>query len=733
MLKLYLMTKRKDTPIDLFRKSAWTLRNEGVSSLTRKTKNYIALQTTKKGSGIAKDILFINGCGLPHPQRYRVDHQIEQLESCGLTVEKVFYENVDLSQIKFYRGFVFFRCPITDEIEEFIKKAHYFNKTCFFDIDDLVINTKYTNQIPFVAAMEKEDKENYDDGVIRMEKTLKLCDYLITSTPALARELKKNYDKEVLTNRNVASEMMAKLSFDAAKTVKKNPEKIVIGYLSGSITHNPDFELIKPALIKIMSEFENVYLEIMGILDVPEDFKPFEKRIIKKKFTDWKKLPEIIAGLDLNLAPLEETIFNEAKSENKWTEAALVKTPTLASNFGAFKDVIVDGETGLLAKTTKDWYEKLKFSIENPEKLHKIADNAHKKAISDYISTYSGRPLATFIEKHLAKNIGFVLPTTNISGGVNVVMKHCNILRNHGYDVSIISMAKPQENIKNSDGEINVISGVISTLESRFNTLVATLWTTLDFVKRYPDVEKKLYLVQNFETNFSERGNHSRIEANATYNAPFSDLEYITISKWCKKWLKEKFDKNASYVPNGLDLSRFKFSERRFDKNKKIKILVEGNSADYYKNVDESFKIVNKLDSDKFEINYLSYEGEPKSWYRVDKFYHKIPADEVHKVYKTCDILIKSSLLESFSYPPLEMMATGGFCVVAPNDGNAEYLADGENCLLYEQGNIDSAIEKINRLVDDKDLREHLEIGAKITVNSRDWKNLEEQILNLYD
>lgn len=207
------MTKRKDTPIDLFRKSAWTLRNEGVSSLTRKTKNYIALQTTKKGNGIAKDILFINGCGLPHPQRYRVDHQIEQLESCGLTVEKVFYENVDLSQIKFYRGFVFFRCPITDEIEEFIKKAHYFNKTCFFDIDDLVINTKYTNQIPFVAAMEKEDKENYDDGVIRMEKTLKLCDYLITSTPALARELKKNYDKEVLTNRNVASEMMAKLSF----------------------------------------------------------------------------------------------------------------------------------------------------------------------------------------------------------------------------------------------------------------------------------------------------------------------------------------------------------------------------------------------------------------------------------------------------------------------------------------------------------------------------------------
>lgn len=53
------------------------------------------------------------------------------------------------------------------------------------------------------------------------------------------------------------------------------------------------------------------------------------------------------------------------------------------------------------------------------------------------------------------------------------------------------------------------------------------------------------------------------------------------------------------------------------------------------------------------------------------------------EVYASCDILIKTSLLESFSYPPLEMMATGGIAIVLPNDGNVEYLKDGENCLLY--------------------------------------------------
>ena len=34
----------------------------------------------------------------------------------------------------------------------------------------------------------------------------------------------------------------------------------------------------------------------------------------------------------------------------------------------------------------------------------------------------------------------------------------------------------------------------------------------------------------------------------------------------------------------------------------------------------ESFKITNQLDRDKFEVWYLSYNAEPKEWYKVDKF-----------------------------------------------------------------------------------------------------------------
>lgn len=712
-----LLVKMKDTFLE-----------DGLTGVARKAKNRVVFKAKilfRKRE--MRDVLFVNGCTLPHPERYRVDHQMEQLEANGLSVDKILYTQVDPKILKFYRAVIIFRCPITNEIKELIKTAKYFNKRVFFDVDDLVIDKKYTDNIEYVKNMSKPDKDVYDDGVIRMGETMSLCDYCITTTSALARELKK-YGKEVFVNKNVASERMVELSLEALKNVRKDTNKVRIGYLSGSITHNPDFEMIKPALIKIMAEDQNVELVVMGYLDLPKDLKRFEDRIIKQPFENWEKLPEIIAGLDVNLAPIEKTIFNEAKSENKWTEAALCKVVTVASDFGAFKNIISDGETGLLCENGEDWYRKIKMMVEDISLRARIGENAYKKAMKEYVTTYSGRALAEFVKSKLATNIAFVLPSTNVSGGVNVVLRHCEILRKSGMDVTVINMDKNSENVITSVGEVNVVSAIEYDFKAKFDKMVATLYTTLKFVKEYSDVKQKYYLVQNFETNFSEYGCPAKREANATYTE--TDVKYITISKWCKEWLEHDFGQRVKYAPNGIDLDKFKFHERKIDD--KIKILIEGNSDDYYKNVDESFEIVKKLDKNKYEIVYLSYQGKPKNWYRVDKFYHRVPNDEVGKIYGECDILLKTSILESFSYPPLEMMATGGYVVAVPNEGNKEYLKDGENCLFYGQGNIDEAVEKIEKIVSDVDLRKKLSENAEKIVAEHDWKKIEKQVLELY-
>ena len=712
----------------IVKKSFQTLKDEGVVSFTKKTANYIRFRMVPKYNAFG-DILIINGCTLPHPQRYRVDHQVEQLRSAGLYADRVDYESLTLDSLKYYRGFIFFRCPITPTVEEFIKRAKEENKTVFFDIDDLVIDKKYTDTIEFVKNMNKQDKAVYDDGVERTNKTLKMCDYAITTTECLAKELGQ-YVKEVYINRNVASERMVELSQEALKNAEEHDD-IVMGYLSGSITHNPDLELIKPAIISMLKKYKNVKLKLVGEITLPDDLKKFEDQIIIEPFMDWEQLPALIASLDINLAPLEKSIFNEAKSENKWMEAALVKTVTVASNVGAFQKMINDDVDGVLCENNeKSWEKALEKVITDKEYREKIANNAYNRVIKNNVTVYSSHGLAKFVRSKLNRNIGFVLPTTNISGGVNVIMRHIAMLKRQGYDVTIINMDNNNEDLETRWGTVSVLKKFKTKYYGQFDTLVASLWTTLEFVKKYPNVKNKMYLVQNFETDFADFGKYMRIEANQTYEDE-TGVKYITISKWCQNWLRDRFEKESAYAPNGIDLEQFQFKKRDF--SGKIKILVEGNSEDYYKNVDESFRIIDKLDKDKYEIHFLSYLGTPKKWYYVDKFMHKVPYKEVGRVYQDADILIKSSILESFSYPPLEMMATGGLVVVAPNGGNVEYIKDGENCLFYEQGNIDEAVEKIERLTKDKKLRDKLIDGGLKTAKSREWKIIEKDIVKLYD
>lgn len=711
----------------LFKSSIDVISVEGIKEFVNRSKSYVKNRISKDDRMIYGDILFINGCTLLHPQRYRVDHQIEQLRAAGFHCEGISYEKIDLKYLKYYRGFVFFRCPITDNVREFIKVAKAENKIVFYDIDDLVIDQKYTNTIKYLKSMSKEELDLYNDGVNRMRETLEMCDYAITTTERLANEL-SNYVKEVYINRNVASEKMVKLSLEAMKNVKRDEDKIVMSYLSGSITHNDDFKMILPVIQRLMKEHDNLYLKVVGLLDIPDELKEFKSRILAVPFMSWIELPKVIASIDINLAPLEKTIFNEAKSENKWTEASLCKTVTVASNFGAFKTCIRDGVDGVLCDNVDDWYEKLNKIILDKKYRSELAEEAFKQVSKKKVTTYTGIGLYNFIQSKLNKNIAFILPSTNISGGVNVAIKHCNILKKAGYDAFFINMDDNDNDVINNDGIVRVIKSK-DIIVGQIDTMVATLWATLYFVKEYANCRNKAYLVQNFETDFYENGNPQKLAANATYNS-YIPVKYLTISKWCENWLKDEYNQKSKFAPNGINLKNFPIRERKFDK--KIKILVEGNSEDYYKNVDESFKIVEKLDKNKYEINFLSYQGEPKKWYYVDKFMHKVPHDQVGEVYANCDILIKSSILESFSYPPLEMMATGGLVVVAPNEGNVEYLKDEYNCLFYKQGDIGQAINQIERVVEDKNLREKLISNGLKTAKEREWSVIEKDVIDLY-
>mgnify|MGYP002507951327 CR=1 FL=1 len=736
---------------ELIDKTMASLHREGPVATVKKVKNYIQdharNKTTIENSFV--DVLFINGCILPHPMRYRVSHQVEQLLMANVTSSTVYYENLSLEMVNLARVFVFFRCPYTETVGQFISQAKKYNKTVIFDIDDLVFDRVYTDNIKYVQQMGEADRKLYNDGVERIGQTLKLCDIAITTTEALAEELKK-YVEIVYVNRNVASDEMLMHSDQALdmlagkkiaterqrssrlyQYLEKKDGQISLGYFSGSITHNDDFAIVLPVITRIMRENSKVHLYLVGELDLPQELEPFKDRIHAIGFMDWKKLPFVIAQMDLNLAPLEDTVFNRAKSENKWTEASLVKVVSIASDTGAFHTMIQDGETGILCQNTQsDWYQKLMMAI-NDQKLRKrIGEKAHRYVKEHCITIETSYEYGRFIKSVMTPNIMFKIPTAQIGGGNLVARRHAMVLQETGMDVSFINDGGEEiTNFRCEEREFPVIRGRSTAIFGSIDRAVATLYTTVDFVQTYPNIKNRFYLVQGMETIFPAVGTWGRIKASQSY-IPIGPIRFITVSKWCQQWLGTKYHVKADYVPNGLDCNLFRQAKRDF--TGKIRILIEGNSEDPNKNTDESFRIVRELDKERYEVWYISSLGKPKDWYQVDRFFRKVPNEKMPEIYRRCHILLKSSISESFSYPPLEMMATGGLSVVRKNEGNVEYLESGENCLFYDPEHLSTARIAIERLVSDEELRKKLIVNGMKTAKERDWKGINEEIRNLY-
>ena len=683
------------------------------------------------------DVLFVNGCPpeqAPHPYRYRVLHQKEQLRAAGYTVNEIFYENCRAESVLSANIIVFYRCPYTQQVGEAIRQAKMMNKRVVFDIDDLVVDTTYTDMIPAVREFSRAERALYDEGVTRYGTTLRMCEAATTTTTRLQTELQKIVSNAYI-NRNCASEKMVLLSEAAWRKARENrdPEgkETIIGYFSGTVTHNADFEMIQPALTQVMDENPEVRLLLMGKLDLPKELEPYSERIIQKPFADWETLPEIIAGVDINLAPTEQSIFNEAKSENKWVEAALVKVATVASRIGAFEEMIQDGVTGFLA-SDDEWYEVLTEAVRDSEKRQEIAENAYQYCKDHCVTTGNAGNIRKIYEEIRAPHAAFVLPSSEISGGIMVALRHACFLQDAGWNVDIL-VRDYKEPIWTEFGHsfscIAYADGSY-TNQSYYDLMVATMWTTVDYVRNYPRVGQRAYLVQNYETDFYAHDNPERLDCERTYYLP-GGWHYLTISKWCAEWLRERYGQNVGEMRNGIVLKQFQPMERKIE-GRKIRILIEGDCAAEYKNVDESFRIAEKLDPEKYEIWYMSYNAAPKEGYRCDKFLHAVPYEQVGEVYVQCDILLKSSWLESFSYPPLEMMATGGWNVLVQNGGNSEYLRDGENCLVYPLGDGDAAVRAIERIAGDPELREKMSREGIRTAKERDWETVREEITGTY-
>lgn len=321
------------------------------------------------------------------------------------------------------------------------------------------------------------------------------------------------------------------------------------------------------------------------------------------------------------------------------------------------------------------------------------------------------------LRKRLPLKVAYVVPGLTISGGIAIVLNHVNRLQERGYDVLLLTQGDVPHNIDWFENRVTIVSAVDRReyLLDNIDVMVATHWSTVFHVDLAP-ARRKIYFVQSDERRFNPEKEAEIRSIESTYRV---QMERMTEAAWIQRWLKDEFDADAYYVPNGLETSVFRKVESLVPRATKPRVLLEGPIDVWFKGVEDAYEAVKDLDC---EIWIVSSQGKPKPHWRCDRFFEKVALSDMPNIYSSCDIFLKMSRIEGFFGPPLESMACGCAVVVGKVTGYDEYIKDGHNALVVEQRDVIGAREAVKRLIEDVALRNTLVANGQRTADEWTWK-----------
>ena len=274
-----------------------------------------------------KDVLFV--FDEPHAgTRYRSRHQAEQLEFLGVSFDVVQSDSIDLvAAVEHYGCFILNRVEWSEAVAAFVERARLRGKSVIFDTDDLIFEPELGHYFTFLEGWPEQGRRSEIEKFDRFRGTLEACGGATVSTEPL-REYAAKRTEPVEVVFNSVSEEMVRLADDAlgrSGASRPGDGEVTIAYLSGTRTHNRDFLQAADAILWALETYSHARFLAVGKLDLDERFAGFGLRVSKIPIQPWQALPQLLAEIDVNLAPLEpNNPVTECKSCVKYLEAGLL-------------------------------------------------------------------------------------------------------------------------------------------------------------------------------------------------------------------------------------------------------------------------------------------------------------------------------------------------------------------------------------------------------------------------
>ena len=256
--------------------------------------------------------------------------------------------------------------PFLDELREKCEK--YGIKLVYETDDDLLGVEENSPSYEYVNRVSKSIMDFIDAS-----------DVITVTTPTLASKFDEN-KVVIIPNYYVDSVLDIK---DNIKT----EGKLKLGFY-GTLTHSKDLFLIKNVILKLKEKYDFDFEVIGGFNaedNVDEDW--FNSIQLPPNNMDFEKFMKWLPGAidwDIAIVPLEDSPFNQCKSELKFIELAVLGLPGVYSDMCVYNTVVNDGVNGFLASNEDEWIEKIEKLILDKDLRKTFRDNALNKVLADY-------------------------------------------------------------------------------------------------------------------------------------------------------------------------------------------------------------------------------------------------------------------------------------------------------------------------------------------------------------
>lgn len=332
------------------------------------------VSTHPRPSQYRRDASFIYRCeNIAHYLRLN-GHDVELMHLCSL----------------FGRGrfdvIVFLRPRWTWMMRAAVALARYYGTRLIGDADDLVFDPDMARHRPGVlAGLQSEERARVK--FVSHARALDMMDGVTLSTRELtARYIGLRPHAKVLRLPNIPSSSW--LNDFPVQFTQTAPS---ISYFTGTRTHDADFGLVAPALMRLLAEDPELSVRIVGPLKTPF----IHPRLHFKERVCFAEYVNLVRDSYITIAPLRDTPFSRCKSAIKVLESAVMGVPVVASAVGEYAELDIHGVLKVLS--VGDWEDVLRYATQPAVRLS-LATGLRARVIAQTDPNESVNSFLTFVQ-----------------------------------------------------------------------------------------------------------------------------------------------------------------------------------------------------------------------------------------------------------------------------------------------------------------------------------------------